>query len=161
MTSIHGYSRRLAIVAGSAFLLLAAGAGQDAPAQPSRMFRSIRVDVSPLRASAGDPTAAWVQQELPSELARAFAGRMARNGADMVVRIDTLTLGPSTGATVHGGSSQDDIGGAAIVGGAATPIRATATYWASPVDQTMIEQSNQIRASQLVQALVYWVSRDF
>ena len=160
MMSIHGYSRRVVVV-GCGALGLLAGAGQNAPAQPSRMFRAIRVDVSPLRASAGDPTAAWVQEELPRELARAFAGRMARNGAEIVVRIDILTLGPSTGATVHGGSSQDNISGAAIVGGAETPIRATATYWASPVDQTMIEQSNHDRVSQLVQALVFWVSRDF
>jgi hypothetical protein len=40
------------------------------------VIRDIRVDVSPLRATVGDPTAASVEQELPRRLARALAGRV-------------------------------------------------------------------------------------
>src|SRR4249920_3904827 len=66
---------------------------RSALAQPNVRFRDIVVDVSPLRASMGDPTAAWVQQELPGALAQALAGYMApgdRHGATLVARIDDL-----------------------------------------------------------------------
>ena len=84
---------------------------------------------------------------------------MAANGAPLVVRIDYLTLGPSSGAVVHNGSSQDNIIGVAILNGAQIPVRAATSYLASPVDQTMIEQSNHERVSQLVQALAYWIAQ--
>jgi hypothetical protein len=152
-------TRRAATAAFGAFALVAALAGRKALAQPGLTFRDIRVDVAPLRANAGDPTAAWVQRELPVQLAQALAGRMARNGAALIVRIDYLTLGPNTGATLHGGSSPDNIRGVAIVNGAQIPVRATSTYQASPIDQTMIEQSNHDRVSQLAQALAYWIAQ--
>ncbi len=129
-------------------------AGRDPP------FRNIRVDVSPLRANAGDPTAAWVQQELPAQLAQALAGRMAANGGTLVVRVDYLTLGPSTGGLGPAGSSYDNIQGVAMIDGVQAPIRATTSYYPSPVDQTMIEQSNHDRVSQLTQALADWISQD-
>jgi hypothetical protein len=44
------------IVAG-ALAIVAAMAAQDALAQPGSTLRNIRVDVSPLRANAGEPTA--------------------------------------------------------------------------------------------------------
>ena len=128
-------------------------------AQPAPTFRSIRVDVSPLRANAGDPTAAWVGRELPGALARALQGRMARNGAQLVVRIDTLTLGSSVGSNVHSSVSIDNIGGVAIVNGAQIPVRATSNYDSSPIDQTMIEQSNHSRVSALVAALAFWIGK--
>jgi hypothetical protein len=137
------------------FVLTALQSGGHAQSSPS--FRTIQVDVAPLRANAGDPTAAWVQRELPSALAHALAGRIAPSGGTLVVRIDYLTLGPSTGATVHNNSSPDNIIGVAIVNGAPIPVRATSSYSASPIDQTMIEQSNRERVSQLVQALAYWI----
>ena len=77
------------------------------------------------------------------------------------MRIDTLSLGPNTPASVHGGSSPDNIGGVAFVAGTQIPVRATTSYMASPVDQTMIEQSNHTRVSRLVQALAYWIASEF
>ncbi len=149
-------TRRAAIAAFGA-LALRAVAGQRALAQPGLAFRDIRVDVAPLRANAGDPTAAWVQRELPVQLAQALAGRMSRNGATLIVQIDYLTLGPNTGDGIHSNSSWDNISGVAIVNGAQIPVRATTSYHSSPVDQTMIEQSNHRRVSQLVEALAYWI----
>ena len=40
------------------------------------------------------------------------------------------------------------------------PVRATSTYYSMPVDQTMIEQSNRDRVSQLTEALAYWIAQD-
>ncbi len=148
---------RAAVAAFGAVALVPAVAGRRALAQSGLAFRDIRVDVAPLRASAGDPTAAWVQRELPVQLARALAGRMSRNGATLIVRIDTLTLGPNSGAGIHSNSSWDNIGGVAIINGAQIPVRATTRYQSSPIDQTMIEQSNHDRVAKLVQALTYWI----
>ena len=158
--STPGFARRAVVAACGAFAFVLTVAGQSALAQSGLAVRNIRVDVSPLRASAGDPTATWVEQELPRRLAQALAGRLTQKGGTLVVRIDTLTLGPNSGATIHGGSSPDNIGGVAMIGGREWPVRATSTYYASPIDQTMIDQSNHYRVSQLVQALVFWLSRD-
>ena len=147
-----------AIVVG-AFAIVAGMAGQSAVAQSGLTFRDVRVDVSPLRANAGDPTAAWVQRELPIQLEEALAGRMARNGATLIVRIDYLTLGPNTGEMLHAAASLDNINGVAIIGGQQTPVRATTSYYTSPIGPTMIEQTNRERVSQLTQALAFWISR--
>src|SRR5271170_3453612 len=126
-------TRRAALAALGALTLSPAVAVRGALAQPNVRFRSIVVDVSPLRASIGDPTAAWVQQELPGALAQALAGYMApgdRNGATLVARIDYLYLGPSSGGTGPWGASQDTINGTLLVKGphggmaAGAPIRA-------------------------------------
>jgi hypothetical protein len=156
----HGSARRATIAASTAFALLIAVGSQYALALSDFAVRDIRVDVSPLRARAGDPTATWVEQELPRRLAQALAGRLTPKGGTLIVRIDTLTLGPNSGATIHGGSSPDNIGGLATIGGRQWPVRATSTYYSSPIDQTMIDQSNHYRVSQLVQALTYWLSGD-
>jgi predicted NBD/HSP70 family sugar kinase len=158
--SMPGFARRAVVAACGAFALVLTVSGQNALAQKGLAVRNFRVDVSPLRANAGDPTAAWVEQELSRRLAQALAGRLTPKGGALVVRIDTLTLGPNSGATIHGGSSPDDISGVATVGGVEWPIRATTSYASSPIDQTMIEQSNHYRVSQLVQALVFWLSKD-
>jgi hypothetical protein len=138
----------------SAFLSVAA---LTAVAQSAPTFRDIRVDVQPLRVNAGDPTATWVQEDLPSELARALSGRMARDGAPLTIRIDYLTLGPPTGEMLHAAASLDNIVGVAVIGRQETPIRATTSYYSNPIDQTMIERSNRARVSQLTQALAYWI----
>jgi hypothetical protein len=154
------YPRRAVIAACGAFALVTAIAGRTALAQSGQPVGNIRVDVAPLRASAGDPTATWVEQELPRRLAQALAGRLTPRGGTLTVRIDYLTLGPNTGATVHGGSSPDNIIGVAMIDGVQRPVRATTSYSASPIDQTMIEQSNHERVSQLAQALAFWIARD-
>ena len=143
----------------SAVAIVTAIAVQSAPAQPRLAFGDVRVDVSPLRANAGDPTAAWVQQELPAELAQALAGRSARNGAPLTVRIDYLTLGPNSGEMLHAAATLDNINGVAIIGGQQIPVRATTSFYTSPIAQTMVEQSNHARVSQLTQALAEWIAR--
>jgi hypothetical protein len=47
-----------------------------------------------------------------------------------------------------------------MIGKVQWPVRATTSYMTSAIDQTMIEQSNHYRVSQLVQALAFWISRD-
>ena len=157
--SMTALTRRDALACLSFASLFSAAWARSAPAQAAEAFRSIRVDVSPLRANAGDPTAAWVERELPRALAAALAPRMARSGATLVVRIDTLTLGSNVGSNVHSSVSIDNIGGVAIVNGAQIPVRATSNYDSSPIDQTMIEQSNHARVSALVEALAYWIGK--
>ncbi len=145
-----------AIVAG-AFGVVTAIAAQCALAQSGAPLRNIRVDVSPLRASAGEPTASWVQHDLSVQLAQALAGRIAPNGAPVTLRIDYLTL---SSGVVDCGSSRDKIGGVAIIGGVQTPLRASTSYQPAPVDHVAAGQINHDRVSQLVQALVFWVARD-
>ena len=137
-----------------AFALLSAVACHNALAQSGPPIRDIRVDVAPLRASAGDATASWVQQELPDQLSKAAAGRITANGGGtLVVQIDTIALGP-----IKDSWAWDNIGGVAIIGGVRRPVRATARHQASPLDQAMIEQSNHDRVTQLVQAFSFWLA---
>jgi hypothetical protein len=157
--SIHRIFDRLALAASVALALIVAAFSQAALAQSAPTFRDVHVDVQPLRANAGDPTATWVQEDLTSQLAQALAGRMASNGAPLTVRIDYLTLGPQTGEMLHAGASLDNILGVAVIGGREMPIRATSSYYSTPVDQTMIERSNRERVSQLTQALTFWIVR--
>jgi hypothetical protein len=147
--------RRLAIAAWSASALLATMACQNALAQSRPPIRDIRVDVAPLRANAGEPTASWVQQGLPVQLAQALAGRMSPQGGALVVRIDYVTLGP-----IKDSSARDNIMGVATIGGVQWPVRATTKYQASAIDKTLVERSNRERVTQLVQALTYWLARD-
>jgi len=154
--SILQISRRVAPLALATVLSIAA-LGEAASAQPAPAFRDVRVDVQPLRVNAGDPTATWVEQDLTGQLARALSGRMARDGAPLTVRIDYLTLGPSTGEMLHASASLDNIQGVAVINGRETPIRATSSYYTNPIDQTMIERSNRERVAQLTEALAYWI----
>ena len=150
-----GFIRRVTIAAWSTVALLVAVAGQNALAQSGLPIRNIQVDVTPLRANAGDPTASWVQERMPEQLAKALAGRMSPQGGTLVVRIDYLTLGP-----LKDSRAWDNISGVAMLGGVQWPVRATSRYWASAIDQTMFEQSNHRRVMEAVQALTYWLARD-
>ncbi|HKN28600.1 MAG TPA: hypothetical protein VJY34_12235 [Roseiarcus sp.] len=156
--SLSSLARRaaLASLAGLVFVpaVFLHGAFARRPVQPG----GIRVDVTPLRENAGDPTATWVERELPGALEHALTGHTLPG--PLTVRIDYLTLGPNTPASIHGGSSPDNISGVVFIGGARIPVHATTNYMASPVDQTMIEQSNHERVSQLVQALAYWIAAE-
>ena len=138
-----------------AIALLAAVACQNALAQSGFPIHNIQVDVAPLRANAGDQTASWVQQRLPDQLAHALAGRVTPHGGTLIVRIDYVTLGP-----IKDSSAWDNISGVAMIGGVQWPLRATARYQASAIDQVMFEESNHRRVTQLVQALTYWLARD-
>jgi hypothetical protein len=150
-----GLIHRVAIAACSAFALLVAVGCQNALAEPGLPIRNIQVDVAPLRVNSGDPTASWVQQGLTDQFAKALARRMSPQGGTLVVRIDSLTLGPN-----KDGWAWDNISGVAMIGGVQWPVRATARYQASAVDQVMFEESNHRRVTQLVQALTYWLARD-
>ena len=156
--SISRIFDRAAAVALLAFALSVSAFSQGALAQSAPTFRDIHVDVQPLRANAGDPTATWVQEDLPGQLAQALAGRMSREGAPLTVRIDYLTLGPATGEMLHASASLDNILGVAVINGHETPIRATTSFYTNPIAQTMIEQSNRARVAELTQALAYWIA---
>jgi hypothetical protein len=88
-----------------------------------------------------------------------LAGRVARNGATLTVRIDYLTLGSNNGAGIHTNRSWDNISGVAIINGAQIPVRAQTNYNSSPIDQVMFEQSNHDRVSTLTQALAQWIGQ--
>jgi hypothetical protein len=159
-------TRRAALAALGA-LALPPLAVQSAQAQPGVRFRNIVVDVSPLRASAGDPTAAWVEQALPGALEQALGGYMApgdRNGVTLVARIDYLYLGPNHGPGFFR-SSQDTINGTLLVRGprrgvaAAAPIRAITSYYPTAVDQPLRVESNHWRVIALAQAFAGWAPR--
>jgi hypothetical protein len=76
-----GLIRLVAIAACSAFALLAAVASQNVLARPGLSIRNIQVDVAPLRANVGDPTASWVQQGLSNQLPQTLTSRMTTQGA--------------------------------------------------------------------------------
>ena len=158
-------SRRQALATIGACAVVSA-AVPSAMAQPPIRIRALRVDVSPLRASIGDPTAEWVQQVLPQYLSQALAPYMSPNGATLTVQIDNVYLGPSaTGGAEPGGSWPDTMKGVLIVtgprGGIAgeTPLRATAFYYPSPTDQALVEQAYYYRVVALAQAFAGWVPR--
>jgi hypothetical protein len=154
MASIGSMGR--VAIAASAFAFFAGVASQDAVAQPRPPIGNIQVDVAPLRASAGDPTASWVARELPEELSQALAGRKTPRGGVLVVRVDYVTLGARKDSW-----AQDNISGVAMTGGVERPVRAMTRYQISAVDQALVQESNHRRVSQLVQALTYWIARDF
>lgn len=86
--TISAVTRRSVIGGLGTFAFL--GAVGRALADTAVRFREIRVDVAPLRASAGDPTADWVEQELPGDLTRALSAYLApaqRSSATLVARI--------------------------------------------------------------------------
>jgi hypothetical protein len=151
-------TRGVAFAALGVMIVVGPAAAHSAHRRAGISPPGVHVDVEPLRANAGDPTATWVAEFLPGQLAQNLAGRMA--GANVSVRVDYLTLGPSTGGIGPAGSSIDTIQGVATINGAEQPVRATNSYYPSPVDQTMIEQSNRDRVRQLTQALAYWVAQD-
>jgi hypothetical protein len=161
-------TRRAALAALGALAVPSVIAVRTARAQPNIRFRDIVVDVAPLRASLGDPTAAWVQQELPGALAQALAGYMApgdRHGATLVARVDYIYLGPNSGGTGPWGASQDTINGTLLIKGprggiaAGAPVRAITYYHPMAVDQPMRIESNHWRVVALAQAFAGWAPR--
>jgi hypothetical protein len=164
-------TRRAALAALGAVLLPATAEVRSATAQPGLRIRAIKVDVSPIRASMGDPTAAWVEEALPGALAQALAPYMApgdRNGATLVARIDYLYLGPSSGGGGNFGGfrrTQDTINGTLLLKGprgvvANVPLRAISSYFPMAVDQTLVERALQGRVVALAQAFAGWAPRE-
>jgi hypothetical protein len=145
-------SRRAVLVAIGALAASQGAAVQSAVARTGSAG-GVRVDVSPLL----QPTAGWVAETLPSATARALAAA-GRSGA-VSLRIDTVYLGPNRGSEC--GPAKDEMVGVVTAGGVERPLRASSSYFPSPADNAMIEQSNFDRVSQLSQAFAYWVARGF
>jgi hypothetical protein len=137
-------------------------------AQPGLRIRAIKVDVSPIRASMGDPTAAWVEEALPGALAQSLAPYMApgdRNGATLVARIDYLYLGQSSGGPGFFHQTQDTINGTLVLRGprgvvADVPLRAISSYFPMAVDQALVERGLYYRVTALAQAFAGWAPRE-
>ncbi len=151
-------TRRAAIVSLVAFAGSPAIAAHKALARLGP-FGGIRVDVAPLRQNAGDPTASWVAQTLPTAIAAAL-NSVGRGGASVAVTIEYVILGPNSGGVGPAGSSPDQMVGTVSIDGVERPLRATTYYYPSPVDNTMIEQSNYDRVYQLSRAFAFWVARE-
>ena len=126
----------------------------------TRAVTGINVDVAPLRANAGDPTAAWVARALPGALAQALTD-VGRAGAPISVRIDYVILGPSSGGAQFGGAAPDPMIGEVIVGGIAHELRASTSYYPMAVDQPHFEQSNYDRVFHLSRAFANWAARGY
>ena len=152
--SAFRFSRQAALAAILVSATPAAILAQAATAH-SRPAVGIRVDVGPLLSNSGEPTAAWVAQEMPGALAAAVGG------GPVSVRIDYVLLGPNSGGVGPFGASQDQMIGEVTEGGVTRPLRATTPYYPSAPDAAMIEQSNHDRVSALVQAFAGWVARGY
>ncbi len=157
-------TRRAALTAVGGIALAPAAA----LAQTALKFRTVKVDVGPLRASAGDPTAAWVAESLAPALAQSLAPYLApgdRNGATLIARIGNVYLGPSDGGPNPWGRGQDTIEGDLIVSGprgsvvSDIPLRAIASYWPDAVDQVLWERWNRDRIDALARAFAGWTPR--
>jgi hypothetical protein len=161
-------TRRAALAALGALAFPAVTRAPPAVAQPGLRIRAIKVDVSPIRASMGDPTAAWVEEALPGALAQSLGPYMApgdRNGATLIARIDYLYLGSSSGGPGPLGSTQDTINGSLLLKGprgvaANVPLRAISSYYPTPVDQALVERALQGRVTALAQAFAGWAPRE-
>ncbi|MBV8793621.1 MAG: hypothetical protein JO136_01670 [Hyphomicrobiales bacterium] len=161
-------TRRAALAALGALAFPAVTRAPPALAQPGLRIRAIKVDVSPIRASMGDPTAAWVEEALPGALAQSLGPYMApgdRNGATLIARIDYLYLGSSSGGPGPLGSTQDTINGSLLLKGprgvaANVPLRAISSYYPTPVDQALVERALQGRVTALAQAFAGWAPRE-
>ncbi len=167
--SISARTCRDALAALGAFGFLLTCGAPSARAQSGLRFSGIRVDVEPLRALTGDPTAAWMEQGLVQALPRALGPHLApgdRRAPVLEVRIDWIYLGPSSGGTGPGGSSQDTVVGSFIVRGprggieSQVPLRAIAFYYPMGVDQALVERAYHGRVVALAQAFAGWAPRE-
>ena len=162
-------TRRDALADLGAFGLTLTGAAFSARAQNGLRFSNIVVNVEPLRALTGDPTAAWMDQALRQALPRVLGPYVTpgdRNAAILEVRIDWIYLAPSPGGPGPRGSAQDTIIGSFLVrgpqGGIASviPLRAIASYYPSAVDQALVARAYHGRIVALAQTFAGWAPRE-
>jgi hypothetical protein len=162
-------TRRDALAAVGAFGLTLTGAASSVRAQSGLRFRGIVVNVEPLRALTGDPTAAWMEQALVQALPPSLGPHLApadRNAPFLEVRIDWIYLGPSSGGMESKGSAQDTIVGSFRVrtpsGGIESeiPLRAIASYYPSAVDQALVARAYHGRIVALAQTFAGWAPRE-
>ena len=162
-------TRRGALAALGAFGLTLTGAASGARAQSGLRFSNVVVNVEPLRALTGDPTAAWMEQALAQALPRALGPHLApgdRNAPVLEVRIDWIYLAPSPGGPGPRGSAQDTVIGSFLVRGpqggieSEIPLRAIASYYPSGVDQALVERAYHSRIVALGQTFAGWAPRE-
>jgi hypothetical protein len=163
-------TRRGALAALSAFSLSFTLVAPDAAfANNGLRFREIVINVGPLRALVGDPTAAWMEQALVQALPQALGRYLApgdRGAPILEVRIDWIYLAPSPGGPGPRGSAQDTIIGSFLVRGprgeieSQIPLRAIASYYPSAVDQALVERAYHGRIIALAQVFAGWAPRE-
>ena len=162
-------TRRGALAALGAFGLSLTCAASGALAQSGLRFSAIRVNVEPLRALTGEPTATWMEQALVQALPQALGRHFAtgdRNAPVLEVRIDWIYLAPSPGGPGPRGSAQDTIIGSFLVRGpqgeieSQIPLRAIASYYPSAVDQALVVRAYHSRITALAQTFAGWAPRE-
>ena len=159
-------SRRAALVGVGAFASAGLTGCNTTPtpavqSEPSGFqIGSIEVNTAPLLAQSGDPTANWVQQALPGQLARVFGAHMAPSapGATLNARVNSIYLG------LGGSANPDTIKGVATLSGGGGPAReitvhAIAIYFPGTAQQGLPEQVYQGRVTALSQAFAYRLKR--
>ncbi|MBV9908165.1 MAG: hypothetical protein JOY52_11425 [Hyphomicrobiales bacterium] len=168
MMVVNAMTRRGALAVLGEFGLSTLAAS-SARAQRGLRFGAVVVNVGPLRALMGDPTAAWMEQALAQALPRALGAHLApgdRNAPVLEVQIDWIYLAPSPGGPGPRGSAQDTIVGSFIVRGprggieAQIPLRAIASYYPNAVDQALVAEANHWRIIALAQAFAGWAPRE-
>jgi hypothetical protein len=142
-------TRRGALVSFGAFVAAGLSGCNTTPSggiQPGTAsgLSAIEVDTSSLL----PPTAGWVQQSLPGELAQVVG-----SGSPLHVRIDAVYMGGG------GQGDPDRMRGVATSGGRTISVRATSTYTPSPTDQALPEQALQGRVQALSVAFAYRLKR--
>lgn len=161
-------TRRGALAVLGAFGLSTCAASR-ARAQGGLRFRGIVVNVEPLRALTGDPTAAWMEQALIQALPQSLGPHLApgdRSAPVLEVQIDWIYLGPSNGGMQSKGSAQDTIVGSFIVRGpqggieSQIPLRAIASYYPSAIDQALVARAYHWRVVALAQTFAGWAPRE-
>jgi hypothetical protein len=166
---VSAMTRRAALALLGSFGLSLTRAVSSARAQSGLRFRGVVVNVEPLRALTGDPTAGWMQQALAQALPGALGPHLApgdRNAPVLEVRIDWIYLAPSPGGPGPRGSAQDTIIGSFIVRGprggieSQIPLRAIASYYPNAVHQALVEEAYHWRIIALAQAFAGWAPRE-
>ncbi len=127
-----------------------------APAAPAAVagyrISSVVVDTSPVVGQSGASTAQWAQDAMPAAVAQAFRSHMSPgdpSGGTLSVVINSIYLGGG------GPADADRISGVASFKGRQITVNATSTWFPTPSDQALVEQSMQNRVNSLAVAFAY------
>ncbi len=154
--------RRAALAAFAACALVPVAALAQGPVR----LRGFRVDVGPLRAAVGDPTAGWMQQSLTAALAQSLAPYISSGdpyAATLVARIANVYLGSSSGGPNFFMQGQDTVEGDLVLHGprggvvSEVPLRAITSYLPNGSNIAQPVQWNHSRVDALAQAFAGWV----
>jgi hypothetical protein len=161
-----GRAKILCAAAGVGLFFLTTVAS-SASLPPNAHFRAIKVDVTSVADSVGDPTASWLAQALPGELQAAFANRLApgdRSAPTLIVRIRRVFLGTSDNGVVGPAGAVealDNIDGSAAVVGAngadlgVYPLFVPLQNYTGGVNYEMGTEHRRI--NELAHAFAYWL----